>query len=378
MDRVWRLQVEVAGHAYPVLVGPKLLSRLPTWVPREASSYFLVADSRVFGLYGESVLETLGTMGRVAHAVFPEGEASKSRQTKAAVEDAMFRAGLDRRSVVVALGGGVTTDLAGFAAATYMRGIRYVSLPTSLLAMVDASVGGKTGVNTPWGKNTVGAFHQPRAVLADVAVLETLPRRCFADGLAEMLKHGFCLSAAHYRRLVEAGPEVVDRPEVLAGLVAESVELKARVVARDPKEANLRSVLNFGHTVGHAIERVTDWSESHGRAVAAGMWAEALVAERLGLLPAEDRRALEEGLDRFGLLWFPAVSLEGLLEAMGLDKKNEAGRLRMALPRTVGRMAKQRGRWTVDVPPDVVRSVVEELSRRAATEGASPQGRPRI
>ncbi len=361
MARIHRLSVDISGKGHPISVGPGLLAQTAEFLPQDATAVLLVSDDQVWRLYGKRVLEALGPRWPASWVRFPAGEASKTPETLASVQDAMFQAGLDRQAVVLALGGGVTTDLAGFAAATYMRGIRYVNLPTSLLAMVDASVGGKTGVNTRWGKNLLGAFHQPWAVAADTATLATLPAERLADGLAEMLKHGFALDAGHFHRLLDAGPDFLRDPDLAAELVAESVALKAQVVQADPQESGLRRVLNFGHTVGHALERALSWQVGHGRAVAAGMWAEARCAEALGLLSTGDRRLLEQALNRFGLKWCPALDPDRLVALMAWDKKNRAGRIRMALPVALGRMAEADGQWALEVEAGLVRRVLADL-----------------
>jgi 3-dehydroquinate synthetase len=268
----------------------------------------------------------------------------------------MATAGAGRDSVVIALGGGVTTDLSGFVAATWHRGIPWIALPTSLLAMADAAVGGKTGVDTPAGKNLVGAFHPPVAVLADLSLLATLPPGEVSSGLAEMVKHAIVGDERLLDALVAASGAVRSvRPGVLGPLLLRSVAVKASVVARDPEERDFRQVLNFGHTIGHAIERVSGWAISHGRAVAAGMSVEAGIAVRMDLLTPGERDRIREALRRLGLPAEPPAGLgtDAILAATLADKKTRAGRVRFALPEAVGRMARGPEGFGIPVPIEV-------------------------
>ncbi len=349
--------------SYEVVVGRGLLGAVDRFLPDGVSSLALVCDETVADLYAPVVRQALERTGLALVEIrFPAGEASKTRATKARIEDAMFEAGLDRHSLVVALGGGVTSDLAGFVAATFMRGIATINLPTTLLAMVDATVGGKTGIDTPAGKNLVGAFHHPLAVAADVGTLRSLDPRLVLDGLAEMIKHAVVADEAAFAELslLPSRLDSLDSGE-WAKLVADSIAIKAGVVSDDPTELGRRRILNFGHTIGHGLELLFHWRLSHGRAVALGMVAEARIAEKLGLLQAVDRRRIEDLLDRFGVLSLGPVDSGALLKAMARDKKNRAGRLRMALPSRVGAMHEFDGRWVTDVPVEVVVAVVEEL-----------------
>ncbi len=377
------------GRSYDVVVGQGLLDRADEFLPRDVSSIALICDHRVAELYGDRVESALLRVGQpVTRIEFPAGEASKTRATKERIEDAMFQAGLDRSSLVVALGGGVTSDLAGFAAATYMRGIRTVNLPTTLLAMVDATVGGKTGVDTPAGKNLVGAFHSPLAVVVDLASLSTLEPDQWLNGLAEMIKHAVIADVDLLER-IETLDTALSREDLnlWGGLVAQAVFVKTQVVMGDPLEANYRQVLNFGHTVGHALELLSDWRLGHGRAVALGMAAEAEISYRMGLLAAAARDRIRLVLGRFDLLRPPPEpvlrSIEGkaepFLQAMTRDKKNRGGQLRMALPKDIGEMVspeefwdeddsfdeaeilRPEEQWTVEVSPGLVAEVVSDL-----------------
>ncbi|RMF18234.1 MAG: 3-dehydroquinate synthase [Candidatus Dadabacteria bacterium] len=270
----------------------------------------------------------------------PAGEASKSRQQKQHIETEWFRAGLGRDAVCIALGGGVIGDLAGFCAATYLRGIPVIQVPTSVVAMVDSSIGGKTGIDVPEGKNLIGAFHPPRAVIADVDMLATLPQDQLRYGLAEVVKHGF-IADATLLDLVEqrVGDILAADPGVWTELVERNVRIKGDVVMRDEREGGLRQILNFGHTIGHALELLYDYQLPHGAGVALGMVAEAAIAVELREFPLE-------GLERLrrlcGLLGLPTqldrrIDAQAALDATRSDKKVRAGTVRYALPNGVGR-----------------------------------------
>jgi 3-dehydroquinate synthase len=297
----------------------------------------------------------------------PPGEGSKSRARWEALTDALSAAGFSRDAAIVALGGGVVGDLAGFVAATFARGIPFMQVPTTLLAMVDSSVGGKTGVDTPQGKNLVGAFHPPAAVLADPAVLASLPVAHYRGGLAEMAKHGLVADAAYWAALQAAAPTLGTRaPGLLTPLIRRSVEIKAEVVTEDERESGRRSVLNAGHTVAHAVEQVSRFAVSHGDAVAVGLVAEAYLAESLGIAGAGLARQIGAGLHALGLpTHVPAdLAANTLLEAMRLDKKRSGTHLRFALPQTIGSMAREGARWTIAV--DDASAIVHALRTAGA------------
>jgi len=272
---------------------------------------------------------------------FPPGERYKTRETKARLEDRLLRLGAGRDTVVVALGGGVTGDLAGFLAATWHRGVPFVVVPTSLLSMVDAALGGKTGVDLPDGKNLVGAFHQPVSLWADVRVLRTLTEHAYRAGFAEAVKTAAALDATLFRRLEADVARLLRRDERSVGrIVARCLALKGRVVASDERDAGRRAVLNFGHTVAHAIEAATDYRVAHGEAVAIGVVAEARLAERLTGLPHAHADRIEALMRAFGLPVRPPRGLDPkrIARAARRDKKTRAGVVRCALPETIGRM----------------------------------------
>ncbi|HYE90315.1 MAG TPA: 3-dehydroquinate synthase [Terriglobales bacterium] len=320
----------------------------------------LVTDPGIGRLYGKTVLESLAAAGFTT-SVFevPEGEAAKTPAVATRGWDACVDAGLDRSSTVLALGGGAVGDLAGFVSATYMRGTNFVQLPTTVLAQVDASSGGKTALDHPKGKNMIGAFHQPRLVLVDTATAETLPPRDYRSGLAEVVKHGIVLDAAYFDD-VEASAEALlaREPATVERVVGGSCRLKASVVERDELESDLRMVLNYGHTIGHAIEAATGYAAlTHGEAVSLGMVAEAALAVRLGIATAQTRARQERLLARLGLpIRMAAVDPARVLEAMTRDKKARNGQVPIVLAPEIGRFT-----IAARVSPDDVRAALAEL-----------------
>jgi 3-dehydroquinate synthase len=335
-----RVDVSLTGSAYAVLTGPNLLERVGPEAKRPAKSrnVSLLTDNAVAGLYLEPVEASLRGEGlEPLVLIVPPGEESKNLAQAGDLYDRMLRAGMDRGSVLVALGGGVVTDLGGFVAATYMRGIAWIAVSTTLLGQVDASVGGKTAVDHPLCKNLIGAFHQPAAVLADVGTLATLPDEELRNGLAEVVKHGVIRDADLFETVETDAASILARdPEVLEQIVAQNVRIKADVVAADEREGGLRRILNYGHTIGHALESLLGLT--HGRAVALGMVAEADLAVRRGLLAASAAGRQRGLLERLGLpvRLEEAPDLERCLEIMRHDKKAEAGRHRFVLPSSIG------------------------------------------
>ncbi|HEX5121961.1 MAG TPA: 3-dehydroquinate synthase [Rhodanobacteraceae bacterium] len=335
------LEVDVAlgERRYPIRIGAGLLDDGEWRDALRGRHALVVTDEKVAPLYLARVRDTLGALRHEA-LVLPAGESAKTLDNTARVLDALATLGASRDAAVIALGGGVVGDLAGFAAATWMRGIDFVQLPTTLLAMVDSSVGGKTGVNIAAGKNLVGAFHQPRAVFIDTTTLATLPQREYAAGLAEVVKYGAIGDAAFFTWL-EAHADALNAhdEDALAEAIAFSCRYKAGVVARDEREQGERALLNFGHTFGHALEAERGYGELlHGEAVAIGMVLAASLSSRLGRAPAEDTERLLQLLSRFGLpVELPRADPDALLARMRLDKKNVSGRLRLILWRGIGK-----------------------------------------
>jgi 3-dehydroquinate synthase len=320
---------------------------------------FVVGDENTRP-HAEAAAAALGAAGfRTALEVLPPGEAQKALPVASRLYDRLADLNADRRALVVAVGGGVVGDLAGFVAATYNRGLPLLMVPTTLLAMVDSSVGGKVGVNHPRAKNLIGAFHQPLGVWIDTAALATLPDREYRSGLAEVVKYGVILDAEFFAWLEGRADVVLRRdPEAVRHIVGRSCRLKADVVEKDEREeTGLRAVLNYGHTFAHAFETVGGYGAwLHGEAVSAGMACAARLAERRGLVPAEVTARQVRLLERFGLPVAPKRwPAEDLLRVMRSDKKNVAGRLRLVLPTRLGAVA-----LFDDVPEDEVRRVLEE------------------
>lgn len=350
------VEVSLGTRSYRVHVGAGLLDAggpIAEAVP--AKQVMVVSDADVAPLYMERVVSALP--GRETRTlVLPAGEAGKTLAGFGQVIDALAAAGFNRDCTVVALGGGVVGDLAGFAAACYQRGVACVQVPTTLLAQVDAAVGGKTAVNHPAGKNLVGAFHQPLAVVADVTTLGTLPSRDYRAGLAEVVKYGAGLDARFFGWLEGHMDALLARDrEALVEAVARCCELKAGVVADDEREAGRRALLNLGHTFGHAIEAATGFGAwLHGEAVAAGMVMAARLSARLGRLNEEDADRIEALLDRAGLPVAPPQVGAGALRAlMGLDKKVLAGRVRLVLLDGIGASS-----VTADADPAALEAVL--------------------
>ncbi len=356
---------ETRDASYDVFAGRGVLAELPRLLGERcpAHAYAVIADHHVAELHGAALMAALAAAGVPAtlHA-FPSGEWNKSRDTWAQLTDALLAARVGRDGAIVAFGGGGAGDLAGFVAATYLRGIPYVQVPTTLLAMIDSSIGGKTGVDVPAGKNLVGAFHQPKFVLADVTLLATLSRVQLAAGAAEAVKHGVIADAGYAAALCEdAGKILAKDLDALERAVLRSVEIKAGVVGRDEKEAGLRQVLNFGHTIGHAIEAGAGYELLHGEAVAIGMAAEARLAESLGVGEPGVADAVRDALECYALpLAIPeSLKPEQLVETMHSDKKVRGGKVRCALPKRIGAMAQSGdGEWTVGVPLETMRDVL--------------------
>jgi shikimate kinase/3-dehydroquinate synthase len=335
------LRVELGERAYPIHIGAGLLStagliREQLDLPRAA----IVTNTTVAPLYLEPLAAALRDRGvDTIRVVLEDGERYKDWATLNRIYDALLEARCDRRSAIIALGGGVIGDLAGFAAATYMRGIAYIQVPTTLLAQVDSSIGGKTGINHPLGKNMIGAFYQPRLVLADTEVLKTLPAREFSAGMAEVIKHGLVRDTAFFSWLEQNMENLLaGEPQALAHAVRRCCEIKAAVVAEDERETGVRALLNFGHTFGHAIESGLGYGVwLHGEAVAVGMAIAADLSQRLGLIARADVERIVLLLKRAGLpTALPDIAPGRLLELMGTDKKAEGGKLRFVLLDAIG------------------------------------------
>jgi 3-dehydroquinate synthase len=347
-----RLRIDLGPRGYPILIGPGLLEAAEVMDEAIAArDVLVVTNSVVAPLYLERFTRALRDR-RVAPLILPDGERFKTLDTVAGVLDALVERRMNRDVCVAALGGGVIGDLAGFAAACYQRGVDFVQVPTTLLAQVDSSVGGKTGVNHPGGKNLIGAFHQPRAVVSDTDTLRTLPRRELRAGLAEVIKYGLVADPA-FLGWIEANLEGLLALDAgaLAHAIRRSCEIKAEIVAEDEREHGRRALLNLGHTFGHAIETAAGYGEwLHGEAVGVGMLMAADLSRRLGWLEDSDVARVRALLQRAGLpLAAPPIGAVQALELMGMDKKVLAGRIRLVLIRRLGS-----GVVSGDYPPEAL------------------------
>ena len=334
------LQVDVGHSRYPISIGPGLLANRELLEARiRGRDLLIVTNETVAQLYLAKLTDTLASK-RVAECILPDGEQHKTLQTAGWVFDALVAKKMNRDATVLALGGGVIGDIAGFAAACYQRGVGYVQIPTTLLAQVDSSVGGKTGVNHPGGKNLIGAFYQPLAVIADTDTLATLPDRELRAGLAEVIKYGCVWDPLLFDWLDNNIPKLLARDvDALTYAIARSCEIKATVVAKDEREQNLRAILNFGHTFAHAIEAATGYETYlHGEAVGLGMLIAADVSHRLGLIDAAIQERVREILRKAGLpTAAPRIGAVRALELMQMDKKVLAGTVRLVLLERLGR-----------------------------------------
>jgi len=356
------VDVNLGSRSYRIVVASGALQSVGERLRelRLGSRAALVSDGAIMRLYGKTVVASLESAGLTVTTIdVPEGEAAKTLAVAEHCWDRLLTAGLDRTSTVLALGGGAVGDVAGFAAATYMRGINFIQLPTTVLAQVDASIGGKTAIDHPLGKNMIGAFHQPRLVVVDPAVARTLPEREFRSGLAEIVKHGIVLDADYFAELErDLAPLAARDLGVLERIIGGSCRLKASVVERDEREAELRHVLNYGHTIGHALEAATGYTRyAHGEAVSLGIVAEARLARRLGIADDETTTRQERMLETLGLpVRAPSIDVEPIVSAMARDKKAKDGRVPFVLAPRIGAF-----RIVYDVPTTEIHAVIASL-----------------
>jgi 3-dehydroquinate synthase len=364
--KIKRIRVKSSARSYSVVSGVGLIHYAAQEIAKlgRFSGVHLVSSPKVWRLHGRNIAKALRlSKNRVAH-LMDDAESAKNLRTVEIVARSLVRSGADRKSLLVAMGGGVVGDVAGFVAASYLRGVALVHVPTTLVAQVDSSIGGKTGVNLPEGKNLVGAFYPPRLVLTDPELLRTLPEREFRGGLAEVIKHAIIADKKMFSHLEKNLDEVLRRDSGALGyLISRNAEIKAAVVSRDEREAGLREILNFGHTFGHALESVTKYQRyQHGEAVAWGMIAASFLGHELGLTHAADVSRIVALIRRLGPLpaW-PAVSDATLLKAMRADKKARGGVVRFVLSRRIGE-----ARSYDSVSPRVVERVLHFTPRLIA------------
>jgi len=336
------LHVDLASRSYPIYIGTDLLEQKALFEPhlKSSTTVFIVSNTTVAPLYAKTLTNTLSQLGKTVRLLeLPDGESFKDWQHLQLIFDELLAHGADRQSMIVALGGGVVGDMAGFGAASFMRGIRFIQVPTTLLAQVDSSVGGKTGINHPLGKNMIGAFHQPVAVIADLNTLRTLPARELSAGLAEVIKHG-AIADADFLDWIEANTSALLTcdTDAMAHAVLRSCEIKSAVVSADEREGGIRATLNFGHTFGHAIESGLGYGEwLHGEAVGCGMVMAADLSARLGHISQVDAERLKRIIASMNLpVAPPKLGTARFMELMQVDKKTEAGQIRYITLGSIG------------------------------------------
>jgi 3-dehydroquinate synthase len=334
-----KVTVELGDRSYPILIGSGTLPEIGRYLP--AGDVYILTNPPVDQLYGGIVRGAVERTGATVHSIIvPDGEASKDFACLGRVYDELLDGGAQRKTPLIALGGGVIGDLGGFSAATFMRGMPFVQVPTTLLSQVDSSVGGKTAVNHPRGKNLVGVFYQPQLVFIDTDTLATLPREEFLSGMAEVLKYGIVLDRALFELLENRREQILGQArEELVTIIKRSVQIKADIVSQDEREAGLRSVLNFGHTIGHAVERLLGYGNiRHGEAVAKGMAFSANLSRKMGLIPSEDRDRIVALLSAYGFdLSIPVFGAADYRRAITVDKKSDGSAINFVLTGGIGR-----------------------------------------
>jgi len=362
------IPVNLGSLSYNIAIGAGHLDRLGEFITplKLGKKILLVSNPEIFNYYGEPARISLEKAGfDVAICILPAGEEYKTPETLQKIYDAALNHRLERSSTMVALGGGIIGDMTGFAAATWLRGIHVVQVPTSLLAMVDASIGGKTGVNHPQGKNLIGAFHQPKLVLIDPDVLQTLPEREFRAGMAEVIKYGVIWDEELFVKLEQSqGLDQIQflEPGLLSEILIRSCQSKADVVSEDEKESGLRAILNYGHTIGHAVESLTGYTVViHGEAVAIGMVAASQIAVKLGLWDEHSDQRQLSIIEKAGLPTRlpPGLKIDDILESLQTDKKVKAGKVRFVLPTRIGEAI-----VTDQVTSEVIHQVLESAPVR--------------
>jgi 3-dehydroquinate synthase len=370
-----KIPVSLGERSYEIVIGHEILSDLGDAVSRLGlgRKEMIVTSATLWPLYGKTIHDSLASSGfDVSVGIIRDDEESKSLQTVTSIYDKLLEGEFDRSSGIVAVGGGVVGDVAGFAAATFMRGIRFVQVPTTLLAQVDSSIGGKTGVNHPKAKNLVGAFHQPTAVWTDVSTLLTLPERELRSGLAEVIKYGVIADQDLFMMLERTESSLSKASsDTLVEVVSRCCSIKARIVEQDERERGIRSILNYGHTVGHALEALTDYAYyTHGEAVAIGMIAAAKISREIHATHQDTVKLQESLVEAAGLptrIERP-IDPHDIVQQLNRDKKRLAGRIRWVLPRTIGEVF-----LTDEVPSDVVVGILKDMT--ASKEVAAHCGR---
>ncbi|QDZ41059.1 3-dehydroquinate synthase [Euhalothece natronophila Z-M001] len=358
------ITVNLETNSYQIAIAPQLINNIGSYLQSLpiGNKIIVVSNTMIFDHYGESLIKAIEKANfSVSYKILPDGERHKTLLSVQKIYDQALENYLERSSTLIALGGGVIGDMTGFAAATWLRGINVIQIPTSLLAMVDAAIGGKTGVNHPQGKNLIGAFHQPKLVLIDPEVLKTLPHREFRAGMAEVIKYGVIWSDDLFQQLESA--QRLDQldylsSDLLQNILTQSCQAKADVVSQDEKEGGLRAILNYGHTVGHAIESLTGYRlVNHGEAVAIGMSVAGKIAVKMGYWSEQESQRQDQLILKTGLPKTvpPMLKVEDILETLKSDKKVKNGKVRFVLPQKIGAAT-----VTDEVSPEIVKEAVKE------------------
>ena len=364
MEKVHLTLKKIKDRSYDILIDRGLSSRIAKDLKKSklGNRYAIIADSNVARLFGNKLLSSLKKEGIKADLIsFKAGEQSKNIDVFGQLIEKVHALGLDRKSAIIALGGGVTGDIAGFVAACYMRGISYVQVPTTLLAQVDSSIGGKVAIDLKKGKNSCGAFFQPSKVYIDVSLIRSLPKKELLCGLAEIMKHAVIADARLFSFIEKNVKKILAKDEkVLIELIRRSCEIKARVVEKDENEGNLRKILNYGHTIGHALETLTDYKKySHGEAIAIGMVVEASISNKLGLMPKQEVIRQNKLLDDIGLsINVPKVSADRIIKELSKDKKAVEGKVQFVLPKRIGNMHSKDSRYGIGASNKIIREAI--------------------
>ena len=351
------IEVSIKDINYKIKIGAGILKGFrPTF---DASKYAIITDTNVNKLYGKRLFDLLQKKGKVVTLVFKAGENSKNLETVGKILTELAKNNFDRDTLIIALGGGVVGDLGGFVASMYLRGIRYAHIPTTLLAQVDSSVGGKTGVNLMEGKNLAGSFYHPLEVLIDVDTLKTLPEREIKNGLAEVIKYAVTLDEELFDYLERNYSK--RNKDFYLKIISESCRIKARIVKKDEKEKELRKVLNYGHTIGHAIEKESNYKISHGEAVGIGMAYEGKISAELGIMDLDDLKRQNKIIGSMGLPLVYKGNVDALIKIMGYDKKTKDGKLYFILPENIGKVKTEKGKVAFPVKESIVRKILARI-----------------
>ena len=350
-----------ADYSYNILIDKKLLNKIPLDLKKNniGNRYLIITDSNIKSLFGNSLLTSMKKSGLKTDILyFRAGEQHKNLNVFTGLIQETQKLGLDRKSAIIAFGGGVVGDMAGFVAASYMRGINYVQIPTSLLAMVDSSIGGKVAVDLPAGKNMVGSFYQPKKVYIDVSLLKNLPKKELINGLSEIIKHALIRDSSLFSFIKNNLYKILSKDEkTLTPLIKRNCEIKADIVEKDERESGLRKIVNYGHTIGHAIETLTNYKRySHGEAIAIGMVVEGLISNQLGMLSKKELVAQNNILQKTGLpAKMPNINIDSILNALKKDKKVVGGEIEFVLLEKIGKAS-----YGIKVPNKIIKRAIEE------------------